>query len=1040
MNLSTRMSIAMVALVLFTVGVLGAMTYSNVVTLLQPRALDRLGANARLTATVLEASLSGARADALAHATSMLRRLPQHDPVDDEWRGRVERRFVAEMFVKPNYARLRVVDDDGHELIRVDRSGDNGAIRIAPADQLTSLAGQRDVFQGLATAHGDVFTAPITLDRSPDGEEIPTLRVIAPIHGPDGAVRGAMVMDVDLRSAIAMIRSGARDGTKIVVVNEAGDYLLHPDPQREFGFARGQPHRIQDKFPAFAAMLLERDAVDPLVMEDRTGQRFGVGWQWAQLAGGPRVAVVEILAYASMMSIASAISNSTLIGGVLAVMWAIVMAIGVARSLTQPLVRITKAVEGFNSGETIALKPGGAREISLLADAFNRMSAESRRKTTALGAEIEERNRLTGVLDNTVSHMMDPVVVLDSEGTAILASPAAQRMFGGILGTSVKSPVKFRRFAPDGVTPLSATDGTLLRAFNGEVIANEVVVVQPMGSDERFHLVGNARQIRNEAGELQGAVAVYHDITQTLRAQEALNESERMARAIIDTALDAFVQIDPQGAITKWSPHAETLFGWTRDEALGKDFTRLVFAPNRHKGIAAGYARFIDSIEQGEPGFRVAIEAVRRDGSPVQIEVSMTTLLRDDGYVTNVFLRDLTEREIAEAQLRQAQKMESIGQLTGGIAHDFNNMLTVITGTIDILADAVADRPRLLAIARLISEAADRGAELTRHLLAFARKQPLQPCETNVNSLIGDLERLLKPTLGGQIEFERVLQQSVWPIFVDRGQLDAALVNLALNARDAMPNGGRLTLETCNVDLDYDLVKQIGEVEPGAYVMIAVSDTGIGIPAAIHDKVFDPFFTTKEVGKGTGLGLSMVYGFIKQSGGHVTLYSEPGHGTTLRIYLPRAKTEAGDETLSPPASGTVGGNETILIVEDDAMVRNYVTAQLERLGYTTLFAPDAAAALLIGDRGVRFDLLFTDIVMPGKMNGIELAAEMVKRHPYLKVLFTSGYSEGVASRNGGLDPEMLMLAKPYRRADLARMVRAALDAAPAGPEKWAASA
>jgi CheY-like chemotaxis protein len=372
--------------------------------------------------------------------------------------------------------------------------------------------------------------------------------------------------------------------------------------------------------------------------------------------------------------------------------------------------------------------------------------------------------------------------------------------------------------------------------------------------------------------------------------------------------------------------------------------------------------------------------------------------------------------------------MESIGQLTGGIAHDFNNMLTVITGTIDILGDAVADNPQLASIARLISEAADRGSELTRLLLAFARKQPLRPCDTDVNALLGGLQSLLRPTLGERIEVETVLHPGTWPIFIDRGQLESALVNLAVNARDAMPNGGRLTLETGNAPIDHDFARRLGEIEAGSYVVITVSDSGCGIPEAVRAKVFDPFFTTKEVGKGTGLGLSMVYGFIKQSGGHITLYSEEGLGTTFRIYLPRAKAEP--EQLAPVVSeaAPVGGSETILVVEDDAMVRNYVTAQLKSLGYTTLSVANAAAALSICERNAAFDLLFTDIVMPGKMNGVDLAAEMELRRPGLKVLFTSGYSENAVVRNNRIDSDILLLSKPYRRADLARMVRHALTA------------
>jgi CheY-like chemotaxis protein len=372
--------------------------------------------------------------------------------------------------------------------------------------------------------------------------------------------------------------------------------------------------------------------------------------------------------------------------------------------------------------------------------------------------------------------------------------------------------------------------------------------------------------------------------------------------------------------------------------------------------------------------------------------------------------------------------MEAVGQLTGGIAHDFNNILTVITGTIEILAEAVADRPQLAAIAKMIDEASERGAGLTQHLLAFARKQPLQPQETDINALIVETAQLLRPTLGEHVEMESMLESDAWRAQVDPNQLATALLNLALNARDAMPEGGKLTLETGNVHLDESYTSAHGDVSPGPYVMIAVSDTGSGIPAAIRDKVFEPFFTTKATGKGTGLGLSMVYGFVKQSGGHIKIYSEEGHGTTIKIYLRRAHGQVQQQPADSPVAIVGGGHERILVVEDDALVRNYVVAQLGSLGYSTFTAKDSTEALAVIDSAVDLDLLFTDVIMPGSMNGRQLADEAVKRRPSLKVLFTSGYTENAIVHHGRLDPGVLLLAKPYRKSDLAHMIRKAFDA------------
>ena len=388
-------------------------------------------------------------------------------------------------------------------------------------------------------------------------------------------------------------------------------------------------------------------------------------------------------------------------------------------------------------------------------------------------------------------------------------------------------------------------------------------------------------------------------------------------------------------------------------------------------------------------------------------------------------LQKFRQIEATEAQIRQAQKMEAVGQLTGGIAHDFNNILTVITGTIEILGEAVADRPDLAAIAKLIEEAAARGADLTSHLLAFARRQPLQPREVDVNSLLIGSAGLLRPTLGEHIEINSILADDVAPALVDPNQLTTTIINLALNARDAMPGGGKLTLESKNVVLDENYPDWNSEVAAGNYVMIAVSDSGCGIAADHLERVFEPFFTTKEVGQGTGLGLSMVYGFIKQSNGHIKVLSEVGQGTTVKVYLPQA---AG---FAQPLEDTVqarieGGDEAILIVEDDVLVRKYVVNQVQSLGYRTLAASNASQALAIIDDVEKIDLLFTDVIMPGPINGRQLAIEALHRRPSLKVLYTSGYTQNTMVHDGRLDADVLLLAKPYRKVDLAKMIRTAL--------------
>jgi len=389
--------------------------------------------------------------------------------------------------------------------------------------------------------------------------------------------------------------------------------------------------------------------------------------------------------------------------------------------------------------------------------------------------------------------------------------------------------------------------------------------------------------------------------------------------------------------------------------------------------------------------------------------------------------RLLHEKNVADLRLRQTQKMEAVGQLTGGIVHDLNNILTVITGTIEILAEGVADRPELVAITKMIDEAGVRGADLAQRLLAFARKQPLRPREVDLNALVTEAANLLPPTLGENVEVHLMLAADASRALIDPCQFKNTIRNLALNARDAMVDGGKLTIETGNAVLDDHYASMSGDVTAGNYVMIVVTDSGHGIPARILDHVFEPFFTTKEVGKGSGLGLSMVYGFVRQSNGHIKIDSEEGRGTTVRMYLPQAVGAAEPAEFARPSS-VEGGRETILVVEDDHLVRTFVVGQIQSLGYATLAAVNAAEALVVIDSPTEIDLLFTDMIMPGSMNGRQLADKALQRRSSLKILFTSGYSDEAIIHHGHLDAGVLLLAKPYRKSDLARMIRAALAA------------
>ena len=400
--------------------------------------------------------------------------------------------------------------------------------------------------------------------------------------------------------------------------------------------------------------------------------------------------------------------------------------------------------------------------------------------------------------------------------------------------------------------------------------------------------------------------------------------------------------------------------------------------------------------------------------------------------------KEIGERMAAEDQLRQAQKMEAIGQLTGGVAHDFNNLLTVILGGLGQMDRQLAKLGNDTAVARLrrsrdmAQHASQRAATLTARLLAFARRQALDPKPLDANRLVTGMADLLARTLGEQVQLEVVTAPGLWTAMADRGELESAILNLAVNARDAMPNSGRLTVETGNAFLDEAYVAQILEPVPaGQYVMIAVSDTGCGMPAETVERVFEPFFTTKPAGQGTGLGLSQVYGFVRQSGGHVRIYSEVGQGTTVKLYLPRAREGSADNAITQTqACDGQRGDEVILVVEDHDDLRAYSASVLKELGYSVIEAPAGPAALEQLEQAPHVDLLFTDVVLPGGMDGRRLADEARRRRPSLKVLFTTGYTRNAIVHNGRLDPDVQLVPKPFTFEALARKVRAVLDALP----------
>jgi PAS domain S-box-containing protein len=516
-------------------------------------------------------------------------------------------------------------------------------------------------------------------------------------------------------------------------------------------------------------------------------------------------------------------------------------------------------------------------------------------------------------------------------------------------------------------------------------------------------------------------------------AEEAEISDRDIARVLAHTP-DAMLVVDESATIVIVNRQAEVLFGFAHGELEGQPIERLIperlhEAHRRHRAVF-GAAPLVRPMGAGGD-----LHAVRKDGAEFPVEVSLSPMKRGAKTFVVAAIRDVSERKRneqalhqAEEQLRQLQKMDAVGKLAGGVAHDFNNLLSVILGYADVVLESIADPTARLDIEE-IRRAAGRAADLTRQLLAFSRKQILAPKVVSPNQIVLGMERMLRRLLGDDIALAIVVAPTDKKVFVDPSQLEVVVMNLAVNARDAMPEGGALTIETAEVYLDAEYAARHTGAAPGPYLMLAVSDTGAGMDDETKARVFEPFFTTKEQGKGTGLGLSTVYGFVRQSGGHVWVYSEPGHGTTFKVYLPITdRTPEHALAAHDEAAAAVGGTETVLVVEDQEQVRMLVRTVLQRHGYQVLEANDADHALSVSEgHPSKIDLLLTDVVMP-RTSGKQLADRLVDRRPDLKVLYMSGYTENSVIRRGVLESDVAFLQKPLTPASLLGKVRKVLDA------------
>jgi len=512
-------------------------------------------------------------------------------------------------------------------------------------------------------------------------------------------------------------------------------------------------------------------------------------------------------------------------------------------------------------------------------------------------------------------------------------------------------------------------------------------------------------------------------MAETVPSDPSLAGQASKLRAILETAVDAIITVDKLGTITTVNPAAERLFGYAREEFLGRNVNFLMPEPyhSEHDGYLHAYRT---TGRRKIIGIGREVVGRRADGSVFPLHLAVSEFDIDGETFFAGIIRDLSEHKATERALREAQKMEALGQLTGGIAHDFNNLLTVIIGNLEMLEARLAEGVQL-ELAREALEAAEAGGRLTSRLLAFARRSHLEPEPVNLNTFVLGLTQMLHRTLGETVYLSNALSPNLWTVRADPSQVESAIVNLALNARDAMPSGGRLVIETANMSVAFGDTEGEDALQPGDYVRLSVSDTGTGMAPMVREHAFEPFFTTKSKGQGTGLGLPMVYGFARQSGGHATIYSEEGRGTTVNLYLPRHRGDR-EEPAGEKAPASAGQGELVLAVEDDARVRRLTVSRLEELGYRVLQAASGREALEVLAANSDVELLFSDLVMPGGMSGYDLCNQAREAFPGLKVLLTSGYAEELTRSETLAAANLRVLRKPYRMADLAEAIAQAL--------------
>jgi two-component system, cell cycle sensor histidine kinase and response regulator CckA len=900
---------------------------------------------------------------------------------------------IAQVFQHPAGCALTFAGLGGPDKSHVDIIDAAGKVACSSHPK----AAGHDTYAGATWLSAALAKPQLVGPRRDPATGVDTVVITVPVAAGKGTIAGF----VDLQSvgpALASLYSGGHQDEFLVTSADGRTVIARSvDPARWIGRPLGTTGY------ATIAGTGERDDLDGVSRLYASAAVAGPGWHFYV---GERTAAV--LAASERLERRG---FAVVLAGLLAALLAVLL---MQRSLVRPIRRLQTSLP--TARETGAVATGGPRELRRLAEDVNTL-------VTSLNRELAERERIEDrIAESERSYRLlfesnpSPMWVYDVQTLSFLAvNDAAIQTYGYTREEFLATTIEEIR-PPDDRARLRAVvlsaDNPLQRGLNlsgtwrhrrkdGTYLDVEVV-----SQDHVFE--GRAARI-----------VLAQDITGRYEAEQALRNSEARYRDLFENATDMIATVDLDARFTAVNrAFAETL-GYDAEELVGKPLTNVV--PHEwHDELDVARDDKLD----GEAAATVYVhDLVAKDGRHVPVEVASRVIF-EDGVPTGIeaICRNLTERQSLEEQLRQSQRLEAIGRLAGGIAHDFNNLLTVISGYSEALLEESADaQPELNEIAA----AAERATILTRQLLAFSRRQVLQARVVSMNQIADGLTPMLRRLIGEDVELEAFLDPAAGNVFADPSQIEQVLVNLVVNARDAMPNGGKLTISTGTVELDQTYVDQHPEASPGVHAVLAVSDTGIGMDEATVARAFEPFFTTKPAGTGTGLGLSTVYGIVKQSNGTIWVYSEPGHGTTFKVYLPAVQ-DAADVARPDEPRPDATGSETILVVEDERPVRDLVTLTLRARGYQVLAADTPAHAVELAANEPNLSLVLTDLVMPGT-NGRDLAVQIRRQVPGVRVLFMSGYADEAVSRNGSLDADAAFLEKPFSAGGLATKIREVLD-------------